>query len=118
RRAERVRLGLHPDLPAGLVLFGGEGSAEMVAIARSLNRAGSGIQLILLCGRNEAVAEKLRRMDRRIPMLIEGFTRDIPYYMELADFFVGKPGPGCISEALVKGLPLIVQRNAWTMAHE
>jgi 1,2-diacylglycerol 3-beta-galactosyltransferase len=38
--------------------------------------------------------------------------------MELADFFIGKPGPGSISEALSKRLPLIVQRNAWTMAHE
>jgi 1,2-diacylglycerol 3-beta-galactosyltransferase len=53
-----------------------------------------------------------------MPMLVEGFTRDVPYFMELADFFVGKPGPGSISEALAKQLPVIVQRNAWTMAHE
>jgi UDP-N-acetylglucosamine:LPS N-acetylglucosamine transferase len=118
RRAERVRLGLHPDLPAGLVLFGGEGSTEMVRIARALNRVESGIQLILLCGKNEAVARELRAMEQRIPMLIEGFTREVPFYMELADFFIGKPGPGSISEALAKRLPLIVQRNAWTMAHE
>ena len=57
-------------------------------------------------------------MQRRIPMLVEGFTRDIPYYMELADFFIGKPGPGSISEALAKRLPVIVQRNAWTLAQE
>jgi 1,2-diacylglycerol 3-beta-galactosyltransferase len=51
-------------------------------------------------------------------MFVQGFTRDVPLYMELADFFIGKPGPGCISEALAKRLPVIVQRNAWTMAHE
>jgi 1,2-diacylglycerol 3-beta-galactosyltransferase len=38
--------------------------------------------------------------------------------MELSDFFIGKPGPGSISEALAKRLPVILQRNAWTMAHE
>jgi 1,2-diacylglycerol 3-beta-galactosyltransferase len=38
--------------------------------------------------------------------------------MELADFFIGKPGPGSISEALAKRLPVIVQRNVWTLAHE
>ena len=38
--------------------------------------------------------------------------------MELADFFIGKPGPGSISEALAKRLPVIVQKNAWTLAHE
>ena len=28
------------------------------------------------------------------------------------------PGPGSISEALAKKLPVIVRRNAWTLAHE
>src|ERR1022692_1321923 len=32
RRAERLRRGLRPDLPTGLVLFGGEGSTEMLRI--------------------------------------------------------------------------------------
>jgi 1,2-diacylglycerol 3-beta-galactosyltransferase len=118
RGVERVRLGLQPDLPTALVLFGGEGSAEMARIARALNRTESGIQLILLCGKNEALAQELRALERRIPMFVEGFTREVPYYMELADFFIGKPGPGSISEALAKRLPVIVERNAWTMAHE
>ena len=118
RGLERERLGLRPDLPTGLVLFGGEGSMEMIKIAKALNRAGSRLQLICLCGRNDALAAVLRAMEPRIPMWIEGFTRDVPFYMELADFFIGKPGPGSISEALAKRLPLIVERNAWTMAHE
>ncbi len=37
--AERERLGLRPDLPTGLVLFGGEGSGAMVDIARALDRS-------------------------------------------------------------------------------
>jgi UDP-N-acetylglucosamine:LPS N-acetylglucosamine transferase len=74
--------------------------------------------LILVCGKNDAVAAGLRALDQRIPMLVEGFTREIPPYMEMSDFFIGKPGPGSISEALVKKLPVILQRNAWTMAHE
>ena len=90
----------------------------MVRFAQALNRAGSRVQLILLCGKNEEVISQLRAMDRRIPMWIEGFTREVPFYMELSDFFIGKPGPGSISEALVKRLPVVVQRNAWTMAHE
>jgi len=90
----------------------------MVRIAQALNRPESRVQLILLCGKNEEVISQLRAMDRRIPMWIEGFTREVPFYMELSDFFIGKPGPGSISEALVKRLPVVVQRNAWTMAHE
>jgi 1,2-diacylglycerol 3-beta-galactosyltransferase len=118
RPVELMRRGLRPDLPTGLVLFGGEGSSEMLRIAKTLNRKGSGVQLILLCGKNEELANQLRAMNPRIPMFVQGFTRDVPLYMEISDFFIGKPGPGSISEALAKRLPVIVQRNAWTMVHE
>ena len=64
-------------------------------------------------GRQEAA-----RHGRRMPMHVEGFTREVPYFMGLADFFIGKPGPGSISEALAMRLPVIVERNAWTLAHE
>jgi UDP-N-acetylglucosamine:LPS N-acetylglucosamine transferase len=114
----RLRLGLQPDLPTGLVLFGGEGSNEMLRIAEALNRPGSGLQLILICGKNKSLASELRATVRRIPMFVEGFTREIPHYMDLSDFFIGKPGPGSISEALSKRLPVIVQQSPWTMAHE
>jgi hypothetical protein len=118
RRAELIRRGLRPELPTGLVLFGGEGSAEMLRVAEALNQADTGVQLIFLCGKNEELATQLRALTPRVPMFVEGFTREVPLYMELADFFIGKPGPGSVSEALAKHLPVIVQRNAWTMAHE
>ena len=51
-------------------------------------------------------------------MFVEGFTKQIPYYMRLADFFIGKPGPGSVSEALAMKLPVIVERNAWTLPQE
>jgi UDP-N-acetylglucosamine:LPS N-acetylglucosamine transferase len=50
--------------------------------------------------------------------LVLGFTSQISYYMQLSDFFIGKPGPGSISEAVQQGLPVIVVRNAWTMPQE
>jgi hypothetical protein len=118
RAGERVIRGLRPDLPTGLVLFGGEGSTEMVRIARALDHEDGRLQLIMICGKNETVAAELRNLRCRFPMFVEGFTREIPFYMELSDFFIGKPGPGSISEALAKNLPVVLQRNAWTMAHE
>lgn len=118
RRYERERLGLDPDLPTGLVMFGGEGSLEMVEIARRLNRPDLGAQLILVCGRHEAARRELLALPRRIPMFVEGLTAQMPFYMELSDFFIGKPGPGSISEAAVKQLPIIVRRDWRTLAHE
>jgi UDP-N-acetylglucosamine:LPS N-acetylglucosamine transferase len=38
--------------------------------------------------------------------------------MALADFFIGKPGPGSISEALQFHLPVIVECNSKTLPQE
>ncbi len=38
--------------------------------------------------------------------------------MQLADYFIGKPGPGSVSEALAMKLPVIVERNSWTLPQE
>lgn len=48
RVAERKKLGLDPDRPTGLVLFGGQGSKVMLEIAERL----SDTQLIFICGKN------------------------------------------------------------------
>ena len=114
RDRERARLGLDPSRPTGLVLFGGQGSSVMLDIAREL----SDTQLIMICGKNEKLAERLRGLPTRAPHFIEGFTQEVPYYMHLADFFIGKPGPGSISEAVAMKLPVIVERNAWTLPQE
>jgi 1,2-diacylglycerol 3-beta-galactosyltransferase len=116
RSEGRCRLGLVPDEPTGLVMFGGEGSGAMYGIVKRLQDAP--VQLIAICGRNEKLAARLRALPRRRPLFVEGFTREVPYYMHLSDFFIGKPGPGSISEALAMKLPVIVERNAWTLPQE
>jgi hypothetical protein len=118
RAKERSRLGLHPDLPTALVSFGGQGSMDAVKVARAINRCPAEMQMIVLCGRHEEAIRKLRAIRHRVPVHIEGFTTEVPALMRLADFFIGKPGPGSISEALAMRLPVIVERNQWTLAHE
>ena len=115
RAAERTRLGLDPSAPLGLVLFGGQGSAVMLEIARHLSAKR---QLLLICGHNQKLAARLRSLPHQAPMFVEGFTKEIPRYMQLADYFIGKPGPGSLSEAVAMHLPVIVERNAWTLPQE
>ena len=117
RGEERRRLGLDPNLPTGLVLFGGQG-APVMKNRRAPRPVSRPLQLILICGRNEKLAERCVALPTRMPKHIVGFTREVPYFMSLADFFIGKPGPGSISEAVEMGLPVIVERNAWTLPQE
>src|SRR4029077_3389885 len=112
------KLGLDPDLPTGIVLFGGYGPWKMLDIFRQINRSSLAVQLILICGRNEKLAQALRGEAARIRIHVEGFTTRIPYFMALSDFFFGKPGPGSISEALAMRLPVIIDCNAWTLPQE
>jgi UDP-N-acetylglucosamine:LPS N-acetylglucosamine transferase len=71
-----------------------------------------------VCGHNAVLADKLRALRPSAPRVIVGFTSQMSYYMQLSDFFIGKPGPGSISEAVQQGLPVIVVRNAFTMPQE
>ena len=114
RVAESRKLGLDPNLPTGVVMFGGHGSRAMRQIAKRLDR----LQLILVCGHNAALAERLRAMPAAAGRVVVGFTQNVRDLMRLGDFFIGKPGPGSISEAVQQGLPVIVVRNAWTMPQE
>ncbi len=114
RERELAALGLDPSRPTGLVMFGGQGSMQMLRIARLLDD----VQLILVCGHHTALLRALRSLERTAPHAAIGFTREVSRFMALADWFVGKPGPGSLSEAVQRGLPVITFSNAWTMPQE
>ena len=103
-----------PRHPTGVVMFGGEGSAAMLRIAAALPET----SLILMCGRNRALAAQLRALPATAPRTVVEHTPDVARWMRRGDFFIGKPGPGSLSEALQCGLPVIVTRNTWTMPQE
>ena len=115
RCAARAALGLDPKLPTALVMFGGYGSRAAEKIVKRLGREDIALQTIVICGHNEKLREAL---SGRPGCHAVGFTDRVPDYMRMADFFVGKPGPGSISEALHMGLPVILERNNLTMPQE
>ena len=109
-------LGLRADAPTGLVMFGGNGSSRATeAILSQIDKTGLGIQTIVMCGKNRALMEDLQG---RPGCAAIGFVQNVADYMRLADFFIGKPGPGSIAEAIHAGLPVIVEKNANTMPQE
>jgi hypothetical protein len=115
---ERRRLGLEPGTPAGLVMFGGQGAPIMLDIVKRLDQSKIDLQLIAICGHIVKLARQRRALATHKPLYVEGFTDAVSHYMSLADFFIGKPGPGSVSEALLFQLPVIVESNAWTLPQE
>jgi len=116
--ALRREMGLREDLPTAIVLFGGHGSKVMYDITEKLDAANLPLQLILICGRNEELAAKLRARQWKMPVHIVGFTKEVHRLMRAADFLIGKPGPGSIAEAMVRRLPVLIECNAWTLPQE
>jgi 1,2-diacylglycerol 3-beta-galactosyltransferase len=116
--ALRREMVLREDLPTAIVLFGGHGSKVMYDITEKLDAAGLPLQLILICGRNEELAGKLRARQWKMPIHVVGFTKEVHRMMRAADFLIGKPGPGSIAEAMVRKLPVLIECNAWTLPQE
>jgi UDP-N-acetylglucosamine:LPS N-acetylglucosamine transferase len=71
-----------------------------------------------MCGHNEKLKVKLQEMKSSAPRAYVGFTQDVMGYMKAAKFFIGKPGPGSISEAILAKLPIITFKNAFTLPQE
>jgi UDP-N-acetylglucosamine:LPS N-acetylglucosamine transferase len=116
--ARRKEMGLQPGLTTAIVLFGGHGSKVMYDITKNLAAAGLPLQLILICGRNEELAAKLRGQKWNMPVHVVGFTKEVHKLMRAADFLIGKPGPGSIAEAMVRKLPVLIECNSWTLPQE
>jgi UDP-N-acetylglucosamine:LPS N-acetylglucosamine transferase len=114
RPARLAELGLDAAQPTGLVMFGGNGSNEMLKIAKELSYR----QLILVAGHNTGLAKKLEALPSLTKHVVLGFTKDINQFMQLSDYFMGKPGPGSLSEAVHMGLPVITFQNSLTMPQE
>ena len=116
--AMRRQLGLDLKLPTAIVLFGGYGSNVIYEISQQMDAARLPLQLILICGKNDKLAERLRARQWNIPVHVVGFTREVNRLMHASDFLIGKPGPGSIAEAIISGLPVLVECNSATLPQE
>src|SRR5579859_4478778 len=99
----RAELGLS-DQTTLLLVSGGEGAGRLGVQARALDRAGLGVQLLVVCARNEKLRQKLDGEQWRGDVHIYGFVDNMPELMQASDAIVTKAGPGTISEALISGL--------------
>ncbi|KAF5812842.1 putative monogalactosyldiacylglycerol synthase [Helianthus annuus] len=111
----RVELDLDPVLPAVLLMGGGEGMGPVKktakALAESLLDKETGKpfgQMVVICGRNKALASSLESLEWKIPVKVRGFETQMQKWMGACDCIITKAGPGTIAEALIRGLPIIL----------
>jgi hypothetical protein len=112
RPQELHQLGLNPDLPTGIVSFGGQGCLHSLDIAKQIANAQLPVNMIYLCGRNQTVFNQLDQLPTPYPKAVFGYLKETPiHYLHLADFAIGKPGSMTITEALITDTPLIIFKS-------
>jgi 1,2-diacylglycerol 3-beta-galactosyltransferase len=108
-RAEtRRQLGLDDSKPVVLLMGGGDGMGQLGITGREIAFSGLPLQLVVVCGRNQAVKRDLEFINPRVPMKVLGFVNNIPELMGAADILVTKAGPGTLAEAFIAGLPILL----------
>jgi 1,2-diacylglycerol 3-beta-galactosyltransferase len=108
KAAARAELGWDPDLPAILMVGGGEGMGPLYKVARAVNARSLRCQIAIIAGRNKPLEDKLRESAWNQPMHIYGFVTKMPLLMTAADILVTKAGPATLSEACIAGVPSII----------
>ena len=117
---------LEPDLPTILISAGGFGMGPVEKLIQSLIKMQNKAQIVVICGKNEALKQRidvfLRDLPANLPVLFKsvGYTVEMDTYMSAADLILGKTGGLTTAEALAKGLGFVIvdpipgqeQRNA------
>jgi processive 1,2-diacylglycerol beta-glucosyltransferase len=112
----RRRLGLDLQHAVLLAAAGGEGVGPVEQLVRGLLDLRRPWQIVAIAGKSEKMRKRLEELSREagtLPgdaphLLSVGFTTEMDQYMAAADLIVGKAGGLTTSEALARGLPMVL----------
>lgn len=110
RAACAAELGLDPRKRTILLMSGGHGVGNLVAIAERALAIPGDHQVLAMAGRNAELLTQLQALAAAHPgrLFATGFTATPERLMVCADLAVGKPGGLSTSECLALGLPMLV----------
>ncbi len=108
KKEAKRRLGLDPERNAILVMGGSMGYGNIVKTVDRLDKITSDFQIISVCGSNKSSKAKIDTRTYSKKVINFGFTTNIDELMDAADCIITKPGGLTSSEAMAKGLPMII----------
>jgi processive 1,2-diacylglycerol beta-glucosyltransferase len=101
-------LGLDVGVPTILLMSGSMGYGGIDVSTEKLDALSLDMQIIVVCGNNKDMYRKLKRKKFKKRFDIYGYVNYIDLMMDAADCIITKPGGITSSEALAKGLPMIM----------
>jgi len=103
----KKQLGLS-NKPLLLVMMGSMGFGDITEVIESCDGLRYDYQITVICGNNEKAKEAIDSMQWKKEVRCLGFTDNVDVYMDAADALITKPGGLTTSEAMAKGVPLIL----------
>jgi len=108
RAAARQKLGIAPDVPLLLVLFGGTGFGRPRVILRELQRVTRPFAMVLITGRNHRLRREAEaRAKNRSGCQVLGWVDNMHEWLAAADFVLNKPSGLAMLEAMACGVPFL-----------
>ena len=104
----REMLELKPDVPTLLVMSGSMGYGHIENTIETLDSLPLVFQIMVVCGNNKALYRDLKQNEYEKDVHIYGFVDNVDLMMDASDCIITKPGGLTTSEALAKGLPMIM----------
>ena len=110
RRALAGPLKIDPELFTVLVVSGGFGTGPMEGLVQSLRSIPEPIQVLAVAGKNTQLRERLEALRPAFPhkLHVYGFVDNMYELMDLSDLMVTKSGGLNCTEAMMKGLPMVL----------
>lgn len=122
RAAARKELGLSESKPTILLMSGSMGYGKIDKSLMKIDELSMDFQILVVCGNNKKMYKKINKMQGNMKkdIRVYGYVDNVYRMMDAADCIITKPGGITSSEALAKGLPMIMvnpipgheQRNA------
>ena len=103
-------LGLSGKKPIVLVMGGSQGIGPIQEIMRVLSLSTMDFQVIAVAGSNKKLLRYLSKISVKFPKKLVnlGYCDNVDELMEVSSVVISKPGGITISEAMAKGLPVII----------
>ncbi len=108
REEAKNELGLYPDRPVITVMSGSMGYGSISKTVKKLDTLKKCFQIIAICGSSEEAYSVLCESKLFHRALIFGYTDKVSIILDASDCLVTKPGGLSVSEALAKGVPMIL----------
>lgn len=110
----REKLGIL-DKPTVMIMNGEVGLGNPLKIIRDLSDSQKDFQIIVVCGKNEKLKEKLDKAVEsgkfQKQVYVHGYVDNVDVLMSATDLIIGKVGGLSVSEAFNKRVPMIAVRK-------